>query len=179
MVSWFKSLSVKWSAFAEVGFDKLGLDPFGAQDKIRKARLEENEGEKKHKGLDVFESLRNEVGVLLVAGFEAKKDYYEGNEDDDEKPAAAETGKVFGITNVIRISSPGPEGKDLVCGLEMSRALTARVLWMDMDKLIGPLISLEKAKEDGVKNRHMPTIEGLLQDKHKLAEAFVVKGRGT
>jgi hypothetical protein len=102
----------------------------------------------KRKGQDVFESLRNKVGVLLIAGFEAKKEYIGGNEDNDEKPAAGETGKVFGITNVIRLTSPGPEGKDLVCGLEMSRALTTRVLWMDMDYLIRPLISREKAKEE-------------------------------
>ena len=50
MVSWFASLASKWAAFSEVGFDKLGLDPLGVQGKIHKARLEDDEMEKKRKG---------------------------------------------------------------------------------------------------------------------------------
>jgi hypothetical protein len=114
----------------------------------------------------------------LIAGFESKMVYRGDDEEVDSKPAAGETGKVFGITNVIRITSVGPQARDLICGLEMSRALTARVLWMDMEQLLGPLISFEKAKEEDVKNRIMPTIDGLLKAKHKLTEAFAVK-RGT
>jgi hypothetical protein len=68
MVSWFLSLASTSSAFSEVGFDKLGLDPLGVQDKIHKARLKEDVMEKKRKGQNVFESLRNEVGVLLIRG---------------------------------------------------------------------------------------------------------------
>jgi hypothetical protein len=60
----------------------------------------------------------------------------------------------------------------------MSRALTARVLWMDLDKLIGPLIPFEMTKDEQLKGRHMPTLEGLMQENHKLDEAFVVKGKG-
>jgi hypothetical protein len=61
----------------------------------------------------------------------------------------------------------------------MLSSLTARVvLWMDMEQLLGPLISMEKAKEEDVKNRVMPTIDGLLKAKHKLTKAFAVK-RGT
>jgi hypothetical protein len=159
MVSWFPSLAAKWYAFEEVGFDKLKLDPFGMQNKIRKACLEENEGEKKTKALDIFESLVSEVGDLLVAGFEANKNYFTGAEEEDEKPPEAEPGKVFGITNVIRIASAGDTGKELVCGLEMSRALTARVLWMDLDKLIGPLIPFEMTRDEKLKGRHMPTLK--------------------
>ena len=62
---------------------------------------------KGNKGLDALEGLKSEVGVLLVAGFEAQINWYDENKD--KKPAATQTGKKFGNANVITITSPEPD----------------------------------------------------------------------